>query len=144
MHKYKINIKKVSGRLNESAIPSKNLVVKSKTKKSKSTILNEASKYYKKNYGLTIESADVQEVKNDSKTTHFKFVLYLDLNDEKLEELVRSPYDSMLRKIKQEGKLDKLNDILIQNEHVQVVESQKERFVNCPIAALEMSIAQCK
>lgn len=144
MHKYKINIKKVSGSLNESAIPSKNLVVKSKTKKSKSTILNEASKYYKKNYGLTIESADVQEVKNDSKTTHFKFVLYLDLNDEKLEKLVRSPYDSMLRKIKQEGKLDKLNDILIKNEYVQVVESQKERFVNCPIAALEMSIVQCK
>ena len=59
MYKYKINIKKVSGSLNESSIPSKNLVVKSKTKKSKNTILNEASKYYKKNYGLIIESADI-------------------------------------------------------------------------------------
>lgn len=58
-YKYKINIKKVSGNLNESILPSKKLFVKSKTKKSKDSVLIEASKYYKKNYGLTIESADV-------------------------------------------------------------------------------------
>ena len=33
MYKYNVQILKVSGRLNESVLPSKNLVVKSKTKK---------------------------------------------------------------------------------------------------------------
>ncbi|MBO5827090.1 MAG: hypothetical protein J6R59_01230 [Paludibacteraceae bacterium] len=61
MFKYKVQIQKVSGRLNESVLPSKSLVVKSKTKKSKSAILSEASKFFKKKYGLVIESADVQQ-----------------------------------------------------------------------------------
>lgn len=61
MYKYKVQVKKVSGRLNESVLPSKSLVVKSKTKKSKSAILSEASKFFKKKYGLVIESADVYE-----------------------------------------------------------------------------------
>ena len=59
MYKYSVKIRKVSGRLNESVLPSKNLIVKTKTKKSKSAVLAEASKYYKKKYGLVIESADV-------------------------------------------------------------------------------------
>ena len=59
MYKYKVQIKKVSGRLNESSIPSKNLVVKSKTEKSDKEVFAEASKYYKEKYGLVIESADV-------------------------------------------------------------------------------------
>ena len=59
MYKYSVKIRKVSGRLNESVLPSKNLVVKSNTKKSKRTILAEASNYLKKKYGLVIESADV-------------------------------------------------------------------------------------
>ena len=59
MYKYKVQVKKVSGRLNESVLPSKSLVVKSKTKKSKNAILAEASKYFKNNYGLVIESAGI-------------------------------------------------------------------------------------
>ena len=59
MFKYKINVKRVSGRLNESVLPSKSLVVKSKNRKSKSAVLSEASKYFKKKYGLVIESADI-------------------------------------------------------------------------------------
>jgi uncharacterized protein YjbJ (UPF0337 family) len=59
MYKYRINIKKVSGRLNESVLPSKNLVVKSKSKKSDNQVFAEASKFFKKKYGLVIESADV-------------------------------------------------------------------------------------
>jgi len=61
MYKYRINIKKVSGRLNESVLPSKSLVVKSKTKKNKSAVLAEASKYFKKKYGLVIESAEIKD-----------------------------------------------------------------------------------
>ena len=57
MYKYKVQVKKVSGRLNESVLPSKNLIVKTKTKKSKSAVLAEASKFFKKKYGLVIESA---------------------------------------------------------------------------------------
>lgn len=59
MFKYNVKIQKVSGSLNESVLPSKNLVVKSKTKKSKSAVLAEASKFFKKKYGLVIESADI-------------------------------------------------------------------------------------
>ena len=52
-------IQKVSGSLNESAMPTKNLVVKSKTKKTDKEVFAEASKYYKEKYGLVIESANV-------------------------------------------------------------------------------------
>ena len=61
MFKYNVKIQKVSGRLNESVLPSKNLVVKSKTKKSDEQVFAEASKYFKKKYGLVIESADVMK-----------------------------------------------------------------------------------
>lgn len=61
MYKYRINIKKVSGSLNESILPSKSLVVKSKTKKTKSAVLAEASKFFEKKYGLVIESADITD-----------------------------------------------------------------------------------
>lgn len=58
--KYNVSIKRVSGRLNESVLPSKSLVINSRTKKSAREVLAEASKYYKKKYGLVIESADVE------------------------------------------------------------------------------------
>lgn len=60
MFKYKINVKRVSGRLNESVLPSKSLVVKSKTKKSKTELLSETSKFFKNKYGLKVESIGVQ------------------------------------------------------------------------------------
>ena len=59
MYKYKVQVKKVSGRLNESVLPSKSLVVKSKTKKNDKEVFAEASKYYKEKYGLVIESLEV-------------------------------------------------------------------------------------
>lgn len=59
MFKYNVQIKKVSGRLNESVLPSKSLVVKSKIEKSDKEVFAEASKYYKNKYGLVIESANV-------------------------------------------------------------------------------------
>lgn len=65
--KYNVSIKRVSGRLNESALPSKNLVINSKTKKSAREVLAEASKYYKKKYGLVIESADVATISEAAK-----------------------------------------------------------------------------
>ena len=63
MYKYNVQVKKVSGSLNESSMPTKNLVVKSKTEKSDKEVFAEASKYYKEKYGLVIESADVTENK---------------------------------------------------------------------------------
>ena len=59
MYKYNVQVKKVSGRLNESVLPSKSLVVKSKTKKSNKQVFDETSKYFKKKYGLVIESLEV-------------------------------------------------------------------------------------
>lgn len=59
MFKYRIQIKKVSGRLNESAIPSKNFVVKSKTKKTDKKVFLEVAKYCREKYGIEVESAEV-------------------------------------------------------------------------------------
>ena len=59
MMKYNVSIKRVSGRLNESALPSKNLVIKSKTKKNKSELLSETSKFFKNKYGLKVESIGI-------------------------------------------------------------------------------------
>lgn len=59
MYKYSVKIRKVSGRLNESYLPSKSLVVKSKTEKSDKQVFAEASKYIKEKYGLELESAEV-------------------------------------------------------------------------------------
>ena len=59
MYKYNVKIQKVSGRLNESVLPSKSLVVKSKTKKSDKEVFAEASKYFKNKYGLVIEMAEI-------------------------------------------------------------------------------------
>ena len=59
MYKYRINIKKVSGRLNESVLPNKNLTVKSKTELNDKAVFNEAAKYLMENYSLELESADV-------------------------------------------------------------------------------------
>lgn len=63
MFKYNVKIQKVSGSLNEGVLPNKNIVVKSKTKKTDKEVFAEASKYYKEKYGLVIESADVTENK---------------------------------------------------------------------------------
>lgn len=59
MFKYSVSIKKVSGRLNESVLPNKNLTVKSKTELNNEAVFNQASKYLMENYGLELESADV-------------------------------------------------------------------------------------
>ena len=61
MYKYKISIKKVSGRLNESALPKKNIVLKSKTKKTNSQIFTECSEYLMQNYGLVLETAEIKQ-----------------------------------------------------------------------------------
>lgn len=59
MYKYSVQIKKVSGRLNESVLPNKNLTVKSKTELNEEAVFNRAEKYLMENYGLELESADV-------------------------------------------------------------------------------------
>ena len=59
MYTYKLKIKKVSGRLNESVLPSKNLLIKSKKSLSNNAILKEANAYFKKKYGLTVESLEI-------------------------------------------------------------------------------------
>ena len=59
MYKYKISIKRVSGRLNESVLPSKNLALKSKNKKSSRQIFTEAADYLMKKYGIRLESAKI-------------------------------------------------------------------------------------
>ena len=62
MFNYKISIKKVSGRLNESVLPNKSLVIKSKAEKTKREVLKEAAKYLLENYGLELRDAELSEV----------------------------------------------------------------------------------
>lgn len=59
MFEYNVKIKKVSGRLNESVLPQKNLVVKSKAELSMRNVLKEAAKYLLENYGLELSDAEV-------------------------------------------------------------------------------------
>ena len=59
MYKYKISIKKVSGILKESVLPKKNLVIKSKVKRTTRGILKEAAKYLLENYGLELRDAKI-------------------------------------------------------------------------------------
>ncbi len=59
MFEYNVKIKKVSGRLNESVLPQKNLVVKSKSELSMRNVLKEAAKYLLENYGLQMRDAEV-------------------------------------------------------------------------------------
>ena len=61
MYRYKISIKRVSGRLNESVLPNKNLIIKSKTKKDVNQIFVEAAEYLMKKYGLVLESAEIKQ-----------------------------------------------------------------------------------
>ena len=98
MFKYKINIKRVSGRLNQSVLPSKNLVVNSKTRKSKRTILAEASRYFKKKYGLVIESAKissgVENIVEKFESILNKIELGSNLKQfDGLEEIIQDYYD---------------------------------------------------
>lgn len=59
MFKYNVSIKKVSGRLNESVLPNKNLTVKSKVELNEEAVFNQAAKYLMEKYSLELESADV-------------------------------------------------------------------------------------
>ncbi len=61
MFEYNVKINKVSGRLNESVLPKKNLVVKSKSKLAKKNVLKEAAKYLIENYGLELIDALIVE-----------------------------------------------------------------------------------
>lgn len=61
MFEYNVKIKKVSGRLNESVLPQKNLVVKSKSELSLRNVLKEAAKYLLENYGLELGDAEVKK-----------------------------------------------------------------------------------
>ena len=72
MYKYNVKIQKVSGSLNESVLPNKNLVIKSKTEKTDEQVFAEASKYYKEKYGLVIESADLENVSSEEQSANLK------------------------------------------------------------------------
>jgi hypothetical protein len=71
MFKYSVSIKKVSGRLNESVLPNKNLTVKSKTELNEEAVFNEAAKYLMENYSLELESADVAPMGDASSDSNF-------------------------------------------------------------------------
>ena len=59
MFKYSVKIKKTRGKINESNKPNQTLTIKSKTRKNKTELFNEAADYLNKKYNLTLESADV-------------------------------------------------------------------------------------
>ena len=59
MHKYRIKIKKVSGKLNESDLTGETLIVKCNAKLDDKAVFNLGVKYLMENYGLELESADI-------------------------------------------------------------------------------------
>ena len=60
MYKYKVQIKRVSGRLNESVLPDKVINIESQTRMTDKQAFNEASNYLKSKFGLVLEMADVK------------------------------------------------------------------------------------
>lgn len=60
MYKYKVQIKRVSGRLNESVLPDKVIIIESQTRMTDRQAFNEASNYLKSKFGLVLEMADVK------------------------------------------------------------------------------------
>ena len=92
MYKYNVQVKKVSGSLNESVLPNKNLVIKSKTEKSNKEVFTEASEYYKNKYGLVIESADVDTDEYDMMLVDYDSVygdaiIFVKKNSKKLSRM---------------------------------------------------------
>lgn len=59
MYKYSVKIRKVSGRLNESVLPQKNLVIKSKSRISQKKAFMMVEKYLKNKYGLSLHEAEI-------------------------------------------------------------------------------------
>lgn len=59
MYNYKVNVKKVSGRLNESVLPKKNLLIKSKVKRTEKGLMRDAARYLLENYGLELKDATI-------------------------------------------------------------------------------------
>lgn len=59
MYRYKIQIKRVSGLLKEGALPKKNLVYKSNTKKTEKEVLKQANKFLLSRYNVEVNAADV-------------------------------------------------------------------------------------
>ena len=59
MHKYRIKIKKVSGKLDESVFTGETLIVKCNAELNDKTVFNLSAKYLMENYGLKLESADI-------------------------------------------------------------------------------------
>ena len=63
-----------------SVLPSKNLIVKTKTKKSKSAVLAEVSKFFKKKYGLVIEMASIEQPKQQKVTVEMLYKMGIDMD----------------------------------------------------------------
>lgn len=62
MYKYRIKIKKVSGKLDESVLAGETLIVKCNVELNDKTVFNLGAKYLMENYGLELESADIGQL----------------------------------------------------------------------------------
>lgn len=135
MHTYKIKIKKVSGTLNESVLPSRNLVIKSKSRKTNNRLFAEASSYYKKKYGLVIESADVKDVVkfgdfevekdkwiNDQYDEKFRFHDYYDV----MEEILRSAQGKKAKYVASDNENTGVHDEFEENVNTTITFGSKE------------------
>ena len=65
MFKYTVEIRKVSGILKESVLPSKNLVVKSKSQLNENTLYDKVAEFYQNKYGLVVEEFSVSGFDNE-------------------------------------------------------------------------------
>ena len=71
MYFYKIKVKKVSGMLKESALPSCNVTVKSKTRLTKQGLNEKLNKFYNNKYGLVVEDFNVTGFDNDEPAPYY-------------------------------------------------------------------------
>lgn len=71
MYKYKIKVKKISGRLNESALPNNTVVVKSRKFLNNKQLNEKVNDYFMNKYNLVVEEFNVTGFDNDEVAPYY-------------------------------------------------------------------------
>lgn len=71
MYRYKIQVKKVSGILKQSALPNGNVIVKSGARLTKRSIREKLNEHYNNKYGLIVEEFNVTGFDNDEPAQYY-------------------------------------------------------------------------
>ena len=133
--------------MNESALPSKTLVVKSKSKKTAEQIFTEASKYFKENYGIEVESAEVifegffDNIKKSFNNMKSKVSGMFNKGDKQQNQTPSQPEQTQTEPINNEEPRQDGDDFSIQTENRVDYDTEKKVFLISALYANQRDIA---